>query len=79
METKGQVHWYLATRITQLACFDIILDQTRYFNSVKKYLDSVGWKNSSRMHTIPLPSELIPTSEVCSKTEEKAAELADEF
>jgi len=26
MATKGQVHWYLATRITQLAGYDIILD-----------------------------------------------------
>ncbi len=28
LETKGQAHWYLATRITQLASYDIILDQT---------------------------------------------------
>jgi len=26
MATKGQVHWYLATRITQSAGYDIILD-----------------------------------------------------
>jgi hypothetical protein len=80
LETKGQAHWYLATKITQLASHDIILDQTRYCKSVvKKYLDSVGCKNVSRKHTSPLPCEFIPTSEDCSETEEKAATLMDEY
>jgi hypothetical protein len=78
LETKGQAHWYLATRITQLASYDIILDQTRYCSSIiKKYLDSVGCKNVSRKHTIPLPCDFVPTSEDCSETEEKAAILMD--
>jgi hypothetical protein len=80
LETKGQAHWYLATRITQLASYDIILDQTRYCNSIlKKYLESVGCKNVSRKHTIPLPCDFVPTSEDCSETEEKAAILMDEY
>jgi hypothetical protein len=80
LETKGQAHWYLATRITQLASYDIILDQTRYCSSIiKKYLDSVGCKNVSRKHTIPLPCDFVPTSEDCSETEEKAAILMDEY
>ncbi len=42
LETKGQAHWYLATRITQLANHDIILDQTRHCNSIlRQYFDSV--------------------------------------
>jgi hypothetical protein len=80
LETKGQAHWYLATRITQLANFDIILDQTRYCKSIiKKYLDSVGCKNVVRRHTIPLPCEFIPTADDCSESEEKAAVLAEEY
>ena len=80
MELKGQAHWYLTTKITQLASFDIILDQTRYCKSIiKKYLDSVGCKNVTRKHTIPLPTEFVATSEDCSKSEEIAAELVEEY
>jgi hypothetical protein len=80
LELKGQAHWYLATRITQLASHDIILDQTRYCKAViKKYLDSVGCKNVSRKHTIPLPCNFISTSEDCSETEEKTAILVEEY
>jgi len=80
LELKGQAHWYLATRITQLASYDIILDQTRYCKAIiKKYLDSVGCKNITRKHTIPLPTDFVATSEDCSKSEEVAAELGEEF
>jgi hypothetical protein len=80
MELKGQAHWYLATQITQLASCDIILDQTRYCKSIiKKYLDSVGCKNVTRKHTIPLPTDFVATSEDCSKREEIAAELGEEY
>jgi hypothetical protein len=59
---------------------DIILDQKRYFNSViKGYLDFVGCKSVLRKHTIPLPSDFFPTSEDCSETEEKAAELVEDY
>ena len=80
LEKKGQAHWYLATRITQLSSFDIILDQTRYCNSIlRKYLDTVGSKNISRIHKIPLPSDFVPTAEDCSEFEEKSAALSDEY
>jgi hypothetical protein len=80
LELKGQAHWYLASRITQLASHDIILDQTRYCKAIiKKYLDSVGCKNVSRKHTIPLPCDFVPTSEDCSESEEKAAILVEEY
>ena len=79
LELKGQAHWYLATRITHLASYDIIIDQTRYCKSViKKCLDSVGCKKVSRIHTIPLTSEFISTSEACSESEEKATILGEE-
>jgi len=80
LELKGQVHWYLATRITQLASYDIILDQTRYCKAIiKKYLDSVGCKNVIRKHTIPLTTDFVATLEDCSKTEESATELGEEY
>jgi len=80
LELKGQAHWYLTTRITQLASYDIILDQTRYCEAViKKYLDSVGCRNITRKHTIPLPTDFVATSEDCSKSEEKAAILSKEY
>jgi len=80
MELKGQAHWYLTTKITQLASFDIILDQTRNCKSIiKKYLGSVGCKNVTRKHTIPLPTDFVATSENCSKSEEIAAELVEEY
>jgi hypothetical protein len=80
LELKGQAHWYLATRITQLASYDVIIDQSWYCKSViKKYLDSVGCKNVSRKHTIPLPSDFISTSKDCSESEEKATILGEEY
>jgi hypothetical protein len=80
LETKEQAHWYLATQITQLACFDIILDHTRYCKSVlKKYFESVGSKHITTKHTIPLPATFASISEDCLESEEKSAELAEEY
>jgi hypothetical protein len=80
LETKGQAHCYLATCIMQLACFDIILDQTRYCKSIlRRYSDTVGCKDITRRHTTPLPSNFVPTLEDCSETEEKAMVLSEEY
>lgn len=80
LELKVQAHGYLATRITQLANYNIILHQIRYCKSViKKYLDSVGCKNVTRRHSIPLPTDFVATSEDCSESEEKATELGGEY
>lgn len=41
LELLGQVHWYLGSRICQLANYDIELDQSHYCKSIiKKYLDT---------------------------------------
>jgi hypothetical protein len=73
LELIGQAHWYLGTRINQLANYDIELDQSRYCAAiVKKYLDVAGAPKVDRIHTTPLPLDFVPTSDNCSKNEEDA-------
>jgi hypothetical protein len=76
LELLGQAHWYLGTRIHQLANFDIELDQNRYCASiVKKYLDQAGAPKNIRQHDTPLSIDFIPTSDDCSATDEDATKL----
>jgi hypothetical protein len=70
LELMGFAHWYLATRINQLANYDIELDQSRYCQSiVRKYLDTAGTKKVLTIHTTPLPSDFIPSVADCSVDE----------
>jgi transposase InsO family protein len=76
----GQAHWYLSTRITQSANFNITLDQSRYCLSIiRRYLDTVGCANVSREHTTPLPLEFVPTADDNSVDEAAAEALSNEF
>jgi hypothetical protein len=76
LELLGQAHWYLGTRIHQLANFDIELDQNRYCASiVKKYLDQAGAPKNIRRHDTPLSIHFIPTSDDCSATDKDATKL----
>ena len=51
LETMGQAHWYLGTRINQLSNFDIELDQSRYCSAlIKKYLENAGAPKVTRCH-----------------------------
>jgi hypothetical protein len=80
LELMGQAHWYLGTRISQLANHDIIIDQSRYCLSiVKKYLETAGCKRDWKAHTTPLPLDFIPSAEDCSKDEEAAKVLSKEY
>jgi len=80
LELIGQAHWYLGTRISQLANFDIELDQSRYCAAiVKKYLDVAGAPKVDRVHSTPLPLEFIPTSDDCSTDETAAKILESEY
>ncbi len=77
LETMGQAHWYLGTRINQLSDFDIELDQSRYCSGiVKKYLESAGAPKITRHHETPLALDFIPTADDCSETEEEAKTLS---
>ena len=76
----GQAHWYLATRISQAANFNITVDQSRYCTSVvKRYLEKAGCKNVTRFHNTPLPSDFVPTADDNSKDDETAAKLQEEY
>jgi len=75
LELLGQAHWYLGSRIRQLANYDIELDQSRYCKSiVRKYLETAGCAKNLRQHDTPLPSGFIPTADDCSAKEEDAKE-----
>jgi len=80
LELIGQAHWYLGTRINQLANHDIQLDQSRYCASiVKKYLNSAGAPKVERAHSTPLPLDFVTTSDDCSTDEEAAKLLEKEY
>jgi hypothetical protein len=80
LELMGFAHWYLATRINQLANFGIELDQSRYCQSiVKKYLDTAGAKKVLSIHAMPLPYNFIPSAADCSVDEAKSKQLAEEY
>jgi hypothetical protein len=80
LELVGQAHWYLGTRINQLANFDIELDQSRYCMAlVKKYLDVAGAPKVDRLHATPLALDFVPTSDDCSADEEIAKRLEQEY
>ena len=76
----GQAHWYLSTRITQHANFDITLDQSRYCLSIiRRYLDTVGCANVTREHSTPLPLDFIPSADDNLVDETAAGVLSSEF
>ncbi len=78
LELLGQAHWYLGTRIRQLANYDIELDQSRYCLSiVKKYLDTAGCPKNNRRHETPLALDFVPTSDYCSNSEAEAKKLLE--
>jgi hypothetical protein len=80
LELIGQAHWYLGTRINQLANYDIELDQSQYCAAiVKKYLDVAGAPKVDRLHNTPLPLDFVPTSDDCSASEEAAKLLEQEY
>lgn len=80
LDIMGQAQWYLATRITQHANFDITVDQSRYCVSlVKRYLDKAGCKVVSRLHATPLPLDFTPTVDELSADEATANKLMEEY
>ncbi len=80
LEFFGQEHWYLATRINQLANYNIELDQSWYCLAVvKRYLDKAGTKKVLTLHTTPLPSDFTPSTVDCSSNEAEAKQLALEY
>ncbi len=80
LELMGQAHWYLSTCITQLANFDITIDQTRYCMSIlKRYLETAGCPNNTRCHPTPFALDFTPSADDNSTTEEEARTLSMEY
>jgi hypothetical protein len=80
LELLGFAHWYLATRITQHATFDVTVDQSRHCASIlKKYLEKAGCKNVTRRHATPLPIDYVPTSEDDSKPNDEVLKLQGDY
>jgi hypothetical protein len=75
LELMGKAHWYMATRINQLASFGIELVQSRYFLAViKKYLYSAGAKKAISHHTTSFPLDFISSTDDCSSDESTSKE-----
>lgn len=63
LELLGQAHWYLGTRICQLA----------------NYLDTAGCPKNNRRHKTTLAIDFIPTSDNCSTSKNETKKLSEEF
>ena len=80
IELMGQAHWYLSSRITQEANFNISIDQSRYCLSVvKRYLDTAGCPKVNKVHASPLPAEFVPSADDCSPNQEAVKALEEQF
>jgi hypothetical protein len=80
----GQAVWYLQSRITQLADFSIILDQSRYAALLtSRYLQPIAESNISTdmrdRHAAPLPSRTIFSKQDCSSSYIEVTKLQEEF
>jgi hypothetical protein len=80
VEFLGQAHWYLSARIHQDADFNVTLDQARYCKAiVNRFLEKAGAKKKPRFHSTILPADFVPSAEDCSKDEESAKTLQEEY
>jgi hypothetical protein len=80
IELMGQAHWYLSSRVTQEANFNISIDQSRYCLSVvKRYLDTAGCPKVNRTHSSPLPAEFVPSADDCSPSQEAVKALEEQY
>ncbi len=56
------------------------MDQARYYKAiVNRFLEKAGAKKKPRFHSTILPAEFVPSAEDCSKDEETAKTLQEEY
>jgi hypothetical protein len=80
VEFLGQAHWRLSARIHQDADFNVTLNQAQYCKAiVDRFLEKAGAKKKPRFHSTILPAEFVPSVEDCSKDEETAKTLQEEY
>ena len=80
----GQAHWYLQSRITRHANFDITFDQSRYIAVMcNRFLPNLGIANVTdaerKRFAAPLPHDFVATKEDKSASYLDVLQLQEEF
>ena len=79
----GQAHWYLQSRITQAANYNLTVDQSRYIGLiVSRFLPSLPEQPSEAeklRYKSPLPYDFVATKEDCSPDKDAVRKLQEEF
>jgi hypothetical protein len=84
VQLMGQATWYLQSRITQLAEYSIVLDQSRFATLiVKQYLSNFPESDIStqmrQRYATPLPTTATFTKQDCSPTYSDVVKIQEEF
>ena len=84
VDLLGQAHWYLQSRVTQSASFDITVDQSRYIALiVSRFLPNIDINNLTdaqlKKFSAPLPYDFVATKKDCSPDKECVRKLQEEF
>ena len=84
VDLLGQAHWYLQSRVTQSANFDVTVDQSRYIALIiSRFLPSVDINKLSdfqiKRYSSPLPHDFVATKQDCSPDKETVQKLQEEF
>jgi hypothetical protein len=84
VQLMGQATWYLQSRITQLADYSIVLDQSRFAAPiVERYLSNIPESDIStqmrQRYATPLPTMATFTKQDCSPTNSDVIKIQEEF
>ena len=84
VDLMGQAHWYLQSRITQSANFDITVDQSRYIALIiARFLPQLGVDNvtdeEKKKYDTPLPHDFVATKKERSENYLEVLKLQEEF
>ena len=84
VDLLSQAHWYLQSRVTQHANFDVTVDQSRYTALIcGRFLPSLGVNNVTpskcKKYAAPLPTDFMATNAERSKNHLEVLELPEEF
>ena len=84
VDLLGQAHWYLQSRITQAANYDVTVDQSRYIALIiSRFLPGIDINTLSdfqvRKYSAPLPYDFVASRQDCSPDKEAVKNLQEEF
>ena len=78
VEFKGSAQWYISMKITQLANYDIIVDQTRYLKSIlNRFLTTIRMPINKKYHNKPLPDGFVAMKDDMAPSEQESVELQE--